>query len=299
MLIAVLAALLAAACNAVASVLQRRGAMDVPQDKALHIALLIALVRKPVWLFGLLAMVGAFVFQATALSQGDLSLVQPLLLAELPITLLLMWFAFHLDAGRRAWLGVAGMCVGLAAVLTAASPSGGRTNIGVTPLLLATAATGGLVLVAILAALRTKGNVRAAIFGIAAGTGFALTAALMKGATDRVNTQGIGSVFSSWQLYATAAAGAASLFVWQNALQAGSLAAAQPAITVSDPVLSSLLGIFVFGEHVRLGGWIALEVVGALIVVAASFELARSPLLSATRDDLPTDDTRSGDLQSA
>jgi drug/metabolite transporter (DMT)-like permease len=299
MLIAVIAALLAAACNAVASVLQRRGAMDVPQDKALHLSLLIALVRKPIWLFGLLAMVGAFVFQATALSQGDLSLVQPLLLAELPITLVLLHFSFHLDAGRRAWVGVVGMCVGLAAVLTAASPSGGRSNVGITPLLLATAATGGLVVVAILAALRTKGNVRAAIFGIAAGTGFALTAALIKGATDRINAHGIGSVFSSWQLYATCAAGAASLFVWQNALQAGSLAAAQPAITVSDPVLSSLLGVFVFGEHVRLGGWLALEIIGALIVVAASFELARSPLLTATRDETQPDDSRSGDLQSA
>jgi drug/metabolite transporter (DMT)-like permease len=288
-LIAVVAALFAAACNALASVLQRRGAKDIPQDNSLHIGLLLVLVRKPVWLFGLLAMVGAFVFQATALSQGDLSLVQPLLLAELPLTLLLVRFWFHLDGGRRAWVGVGGMCVGLAVVLLAASPSGGRTNVGITPLLLATAATGGLVVVGILVALRCRGNVRAATFGIAAGTGFALTAALMKGATDRVNSQGIGSVFTSWQLYATAAAGAASLYVWQNALQAGSLAAAQPAITISDPVLSTLLGIFVFGEHVRLGGWLALEVVGALIVVAASFELARSPLLTGANDEAAID----------
>jgi drug/metabolite transporter (DMT)-like permease len=285
MLIAVIAALAAAACNAIASVLQRRGAKDIPQDNSLHLSLLLAVVRKPVWLFGLLAMVGAFAFQATALSQGDLSLVQPLLLAELPLTMLLVRFWFHLDGGRRAWVGVGGMCAGLALVLLAALPSGGRVNVGITPLLLATAATGGLVVVTILAALRCRGNIRAATFGVAAGTGFALTAALMKGATDRVNSEGIGSVFASWQLYATAAAGAISLYIWQNALQSGSLAAAQPAITLSDPVLSTLLGIFVFSEHVRLGPWLIAEILGAIVVVASSFELARSPLLTGEQDD--------------
>jgi hypothetical protein len=36
----------------------------------------------------------------------------------------------------------------------------------------------------------------------------------------------------------------------------------------------------VFNERVRLGGWIALEFVGALLIAVASVELARSPLIS-------------------
>ena len=75
-------------------------------------------------------------------------------------------------------------------------------------------------------------------------------------------------------------AGAISLFLWQNALQAGTLIAAQPAITLSDPILSTIVGVLVFGEHVRLGGWLALEFVGALLIAGASVELARSPLIS-------------------
>jgi drug/metabolite transporter (DMT)-like permease len=45
-------------------------------------------------------------------------------------------------------------------------------------------------------------------------------------------------------------------------------------------VLATLIGVLVFGERIRLGGWLALELVGALVVAAASVELARSPLIS-------------------
>jgi hypothetical protein len=43
--------------------------------------------------------------------------------------------------------------------------------------------------------------------------------------------------------------------------------------------------VLVFGEKVRLGGWLAVEIVGALIVAAASVELARSPLINGELPD--------------
>jgi hypothetical protein len=47
------------------------------------------LVRQPLWLLGLVGMAGAFVFQAIALSKGDLSVLQPVLVTELVFTLVL------------------------------------------------------------------------------------------------------------------------------------------------------------------------------------------------------------------
>jgi hypothetical protein len=38
--------------------------------------------------------------------------------------------------------------------------------------------------------------------------------------------------------------------------------------------------VLVFGERVRLGGWLAVELIGAIMIAAASVELARSPLIS-------------------
>ena len=246
----------------------------------MRLALLLDVLRRPVWLLGLLTMVLAFGFQAAALGNGELSLVQPLLLAELPMTLLIARFWFKAPIERRAWLGVAGMCVGVAVVLVAAQPRGGAEQASLRSMIFASAAMCVLIGVLISVALRIEGSARAATFGAAAGAGFALTAALMKGATSELTQHGVAGVFSSWEVYAMAAGGAASLFIWQNALQSGTLAAAQPAITFSDPVLATVIGVVVFGEHVRLGGWLVLEFVGAVAVVAGSIELARSPLVS-------------------
>jgi len=276
----VLFAIAAAVSNALASILQRRGAGSIPESKSMRPALVLAVLRRPIWLLGLLSMCASFVFQAAALANGDLALVQPLLLAELPVTLLLAPFFFDVAAGRRAWLGVVGMSAGLAAVLIGAAPSGGQQTASIVAILLTVAATGGLIVCLVLLALRLEGSPRAATFATAAGAGFALTAALMKEAMDELANGGIGGMLESWSLYAMVFAGMVSLFLWQNALQAGTLIAAQPAITLSDPILSTLIGVMVFGERVRLGGWIALEFVGALLIAAASVELARSPLIS-------------------
>lgn len=126
------------------------------------------------------------------------------------------------------------------------------------------------------------------MFGTAAGTEFAITAALMKEAMTNLDS-GVAALFSSWALYAMAAAGLVALYLWQNALQAGTLVAAQPAITLSDPILSTAIGVMLFGERIRLGGWLALELAGALLIALASVELARSPLVSGEDPDQPSE----------
>lgn len=286
----------AALCNALSSVLQRRGAKSIPESKSMRWALVVAVLRRPVWLLGLLTLVFAFIFQAAALRKGELALVQPILLAELPLTLLFARLLFRSSAERRAWLGVVGMCVGLAAVLAAAAPSGGRGSAELLPLVLTALSTAGLDVVLVFAALRLEGSPRAAAFGIAAGAGFALTAALMKAAMLAFDADGFAGLLSAWEFYAMIVMGAASLFLWQNALQAATLVSAQPAITLSDPIIATVIGVLVFGEHIRLGGWVALETLGVLLIAAASIELARSPLVSgkppATSQQQPDQETQ-------
>lgn len=150
-----------------------------------------------------------------------------------------------------------------------------------------------LIAVIVVVALRLEGSPRSAAFGAAAGTGFALTAGLMKQAMSDLST-GVAVMFSSWELYAMAIAGVISLFLWQNALQAGTLVAAQPAITLSDPIFATCIGVLVFGERIRLGGWLAIEIVGALVIALASVELARSPLVSGEGEESNRPPSNSG-----
>jgi drug/metabolite transporter (DMT)-like permease len=277
-------ALASAFCNALASVLQRAGVRRATAAREFRRPLLLAVLRQPVWLAGLAAMTGGFGFQATALGHGDLALVQPLLLTELPITFFLAGVWFKVRPERRAWLGVAGISAGLAASLLAADPSGGTSRADVGTLLLALGAGLGCTALAIAVALRLHGNLRSACFALAAGIGFALTAAVMKSAAYRFSQDGATGLLSSWQCYATVAAGVLSLYIWQHALAAGTLAAAQPAIMLADPVVATTLGVLVFNEHIRLGAWLLAEFVGAALVVAGGLELARSPLITGPAD---------------
>lgn len=101
----VLFALLAAASNALATVLQRRAARTVPLSAGLRLGLLVDLLHRAVWLGGMLAVVAAACFQALALSQGALSVVQPLFVLELPLALLIGRVLLGGRIPRSGWAG--------------------------------------------------------------------------------------------------------------------------------------------------------------------------------------------------
>ncbi|EDX26512.1 hypothetical protein SSAG_06196 [Streptomyces sp. Mg1] len=85
----VLLALFAALSNALATVLQRRAALTVPQSAGFRFGLIRDLLRRPVWVAGILAVIAAGAGQAFALATGPLALVQPLFVLELPLALLI------------------------------------------------------------------------------------------------------------------------------------------------------------------------------------------------------------------
>jgi hypothetical protein len=122
---------------------------------------------------------------------------------------------------------------------------------------------------------QTRGNARAAAFALAAACGYALTAALMKNAMAALGN-GPVPFFTHWELYATAAAGVGSLFLLQNSLQAASLVASQPPLTLGDALISVAYGVTVFGEVLRTGWWLAAEIAAVLAIGFGCIELSRS-----------------------
>lgn len=274
----VLFAVCAAASNAVGTVYQRKAARLAPAEETMRLALLGDLVRRPVWLLGICGLIGGFLFQAAALHFSMLTVVQPIVVSELPLTLLLGALVFHSRVDREAVGGTVAISAGVAAVLIATAPRPGHAATTLSWLLAsALSVTIGASLVG--AGLRVTASRRAALFGAAAGLGFGFTAALMNSALHRIN-HGLGGLFTAWQLYAMIAVGITSVFVTQNALQAGPLAAAQPSITTCDPLSSIIYGVLVFGEQLRGGLWIIPTAAGALLVLAGSLLLSRSSLIT-------------------
>ncbi|QKW34266.1 DMT family transporter [Actinomadura sp. NAK00032] len=282
-MIAIVLALLAGASNALASVLQRRVAKAAPESDAFKFALILDLLRSPMWLGGIGALIAAFVLQAAALSIAGLSLVQPLLAVELPFTMILIAWLPPRGLTRVPWTAVVLLSLGLAVLLFALSPDESYHLPSGAAWIIATTGTVACVAGLIALAWLIRGPVRAVLLGITTSIGFALTAAFMNTATHDFE-RGLRAVLTSWQLYAMALAGLASLFLLQNALQSGTLVAVQPALTISDPVASIILGVYLFGENVRGGPWVLLEAVGMGLLLLGSIGIARSPLLHEEHD---------------
>jgi drug/metabolite transporter (DMT)-like permease len=90
------------------------------------------------------------------------------------------------------------------------------------------------------------------------------------------------------------AAGAGAMFLLQSAMNAGRLVAAQPGLTLTDPVVSILWGVLVFHEQVRTGWFLAPAAAGGLVVAGAVLVLARSPLLAGESGQREKEEPRPG-----
>lgn len=290
--LAVIFAILAAAANATASVLQRKAAQDEPEDRTFSVGLLWDLVRRPVWVAGVCTVLLGFFLHAFAVSNGPVSLVQPLLVMELPFTLLLASRLLGGRMRRQEWGAVIAMAVGIAVLLFALRPRGGDPNaLSLVGWLIGLTATLSLAAVLLVCGRRSREAARAALLGIAAGIAFGLTAVLVKAATAAFSS-GLPAVLTAWQTYLIIVTGPSAFFLLQNALQAGSLVASQPAMTLSNPIIAVIWGVALFGEHVRGGGWIVLALTGLALTATGTILLARSPLFQQRTGE--PDPTRPG-----
>jgi hypothetical protein len=285
---AVLLAVAASLCTATASVCQRIGARN-SEATSFDVWLVFRLARQPIWLLGVASMILGFAFQLTALHFGALALVQPILALEL---LFVFGYLAVLGAGRikvkrRDWLAAAAMSAGIGLFLWLASPSGGRLHAPGSLWLLSGLVTFGVVLAAVAVAFglgnrpgasRSRSR-RAAVLGVATGISWGFVAAIIKELSSRLG-DGIGAIFSTWSPYVLVIVGAATMLLASHALAAGPLAASQPGFTVLDPLSASLLGVFLFGEHIRTGvADLAGEAVALAIIFAGASALSHSCLI--------------------
>jgi hypothetical protein len=296
---AIVLSLVASLCTATSSVCQRIGAKR-DQAEDFDLRLLWRLARRPVWLLGLASMILGFALQVSALHFGPLALVQPILALEL-----LFVFGYLAFSGRhrvtvraRDWLAVVAMSAGIGCFLGVASPSGGRLDAPAALWLPVGLVTLGLVVLALTITygpLRrhvASGPRRAAVLGAATGISWGFVAAVIKELSARLG-QSIDVVATSWPLYVLLVTGAATLVLSSHALTVGPLAASQPGFTILDPLWASLLGLFLFNEHVKTGALdLFLEALALAVIVGGVAVLSHSRLIADA--DRPADRRTAG-----
>ncbi len=235
-----------------------------------------------VWLLGTAIAAAAFALHALALHEGQLTLVQPLL-----VTMVL----FALPASRAvngtavtpaelAWAVV--LVLGLTAFFAAADPvSSSTAGADVQPAIWTAALAALTIGLCVGLARHRPGGQAAALLGGAAGIAFAGVAALVKTATSLL-TQGAGALLSSWQLYALIGVGAIGIGLSQLAYRTGPLSASLPALNSVNPLASVLIGAVVFDEHVHTGLVPAgIELLGLAIIALAAVALSRLPAVDS------------------
>jgi drug/metabolite transporter (DMT)-like permease len=241
-------ALLAALSNAVNEATQHVASTAAPR-RASGWRLVVYLFRSPLWLLGWVALAAAFVFQALALHDGQLSVVQPLLATELVFMLVLRRFWIRQSIRLITWGAAAVTCAGLMVFLIAGQPEGGHPT--ATSQHWLSAGLACCVVAAVLAVLAHRGSpsLRAALYASAAAVMWALVATFIKTTTDTLTQFGVAGLFTHWPVYALAVGSVAALFLEQAALHVGPLRASQPVLVIIDPIVSIALSVWLFGQH--------------------------------------------------
>ncbi|MFI9648243.1 DMT family transporter [Streptomyces sp. NPDC052040] len=283
--LAALFAVIGAASNAMGTAFQRKAASTVSRGGGLRLVL--ALAHRPAWLLGVAGVVGAALFQALALVNGPMALVQPLFVLELPFALLIIAPLMHRRLPNAGWWAITSVVAGLALVLGSAAPSGVQDQAPMVrwvPALVL--CLGGMAAAVALARPGRPPLFRAAVLGTASAIGNALTAALLKSSTGVFAAGGPAAFLSAWQTYGFALTGICAVLLLENALQAGWLAASQPALTIGDATVSLLLGITLFDERIRTGWWVLPEIIGVGLIVWGVVRLSR--VVPHMQEEAPT-----------
>ena len=194
-------------------------------------------------------MVGSFVFQALALYNGRLSVVQSILVTELVFSLVIGSLWLRRDVLPAAWVSASVTSAGLAVFLIMAEPRGGHPGATTQAWLPALLTCGGLTGLCAVLAGRGSPVRRAALYATASGIVWAVLATFLKSATDVLAANGVPAVLAHGAVYGVVVAGLVGTVLTQAALHYGPLAVSQSLMVIVNPFLSIILGVWLYGEH--------------------------------------------------
>lgn len=289
MTLAVVFALCGGLCYAIASVVQQRVAAQQPPELSLSLRLIVALAHRPLWLLGIAVDIAAYGFEAAALGFGSVLVVGPLLCSGLLFALPFASFRTGRRVTKAEMIPAVMVTAGLALYVVVGAPTGNASHASHAAWALAAAFVIVVAGTAVALGRRThEPGRRALYYGLATGVVYSLTAVLTKATVDRL-TPSVLPILGHWQLYALLLASVVGLVLNQSAFQAGHVAASLPAMSVVNPVLASVMGVVLFGEHLDAHGALAWFVAGASIVamVVGTYWLSRSPLVTDEVEHVP------------
>lgn len=261
-------------------VLQQHAAREAPLTDILSFRLLLDLVRVPLWLSGIACMVAGQIFSVVALSQGDLSRIEPLLATNLLFAMVLARWLSGERLGLSGWSGVLLLSGGVAAFIIAGQPHGSDAHISALRHWLVFGSIVGIALLLVLTARHLRLVAAPPLLAAAAGALYGLQDALTRVSTSIAGSDGIGELLVSWQPYVVVALAVTGLMLVQSAFEAGPLRMSLPALTAAEPIAGIACGIGFLGDRIRVTpAALTGELLGLAAVLTGVFLLGHHPAM--------------------
>jgi drug/metabolite transporter (DMT)-like permease len=283
--IAALLALGAAFFIAVGDVIHQRSAHDVTDEQVSPLGLFTRLLKDRQWWLGSAVSAAGFALQAAALGFGSVLLVQAVLVTSLLFALPINARLMHRRVSRFQWVWAALLAAAVVVIVVVGNPTEGHSRASFETWTLVLVVLGPALVARVIGARIFSGPVSAALLAIVSGVLWGLFAVLTKGVVDRLD-EGIVTVLKTPELYAWVAVAVAGTAWQQASFRAGALTASLPTMTVTEPIVGSVLGVVVLGETLRPGeaGWFTLAVAVTVMVVATA-ALARGEAATMGADE--------------
>ncbi|MDQ0953692.1 drug/metabolite transporter (DMT)-like permease [Streptomyces phaeochromogenes] len=261
----------AACCLGFGFVLQQNAASHAPLGDFLSPRLLLDLVRVPRWLGGIGLMVVGMVLGAIALSNGEISLVEPLLATNLVFALVLSRRQTRQPLGRQGWAGLLLLAGGVTAFIVAGQPQGGDARTDPFRQWLIIGVVLGLALLLTTYAKRSLLSAGPVLLGAAAGLLYGVQDALTRVSGQRFSDGGWIALATGWQVYGVIALGITGLVLVQSAFETAPLRMSLPALTAAQPLAGIACGVGFLGDRLRTDAgaltWEALGLAGIVVGV--------------------------------
>ncbi len=251
-MIAVVAALAAALCFAATSVMQHVAVGREAVSKAMSGKLIRSLVKRPLWLGSQVLDVVGVLLQATALRYGSVLLVQPLIAIGVVVAVPMRDIVGGHRPSGVVLLATGATCVGTAGLLIVLNPEAAQHEIGAGTAVPVYAVAFVLAGLLASAAYRLGPAARAVVLAAVAGGLMGAAGVALKPVVDALPHW--GAIFTSWPVYAMVPCAAIGLVLSQSALQAARLPLPLTVLTVAEPVIAAIGGIWLLGERVGLHG---------------------------------------------
>jgi hypothetical protein len=284
--------LLFAVATALASVVgflyKQRGAVQSPPVSLRDpVRSSLSLFRSRAYVLGIAIAAFSWGLHVTALSLAPISLVQSVIAGGLVLLTVVADRVFGLEVSRREWLGVAAAAVGLAFLAATIGSTGRSAHNHYHPLVLGAYVSG----LAALGALLSAGAGRR---GLAQGTGLAIAAGLLWGASDvsikalsgALGRSGVAVVVHPLALVILVLS-LVGLSVSARSLQVGGAVAVIAVTSAAANLVTIAAGPIVFAEPLPSGATALVVRLAAFILVIVAASLTPAPVRVAPGREAP------------